>query len=267
MDAEGHQIGSHTWTHLNLDKITQLERHEQIYKNEMALNNIVGKIPTYMRPPYSACLNACRKDMADLGYHISYFDVDTDDTNQSDPSKIQVSKDRFKDIITKDGAVPEKNQWLAIGHDILDQTANNLTEYMLSTLTKLGYKAVTMGECMNDPAENWYRKFGDAADRKGAASVNSGNNNNNNDNNNTTTSSKVSAASSSASPSSSLTVSTQSTNTTTTGTGSSTPTQTQSGAASGSAAPTTTVSAANGFVPRAVAALSLSAVIAVAFAL
>lgn len=34
----------------------------------------------------------------------------------------------------------------------------NLTEYMLSTLTQLGYKAVTVGECLGDPAENWYRK-------------------------------------------------------------------------------------------------------------
>jgi hypothetical protein len=34
----------------------------------------------------------------------------------------------------------------------------NLTEYMLSTLTQLGYKAVTVGECLGDPADNWYRR-------------------------------------------------------------------------------------------------------------
>lgn len=39
----------------------------------------------------------------------------------------------------------------------------NLTEYMLSTLTQLGYKAVTVGECLGDPAENWYRKAGGAS--------------------------------------------------------------------------------------------------------
>jgi hypothetical protein len=46
----------------------------------MALSNIVGKFPTYMRPPYSSCSAAsgCEQDMADLGYHISYFDLDTD---------------------------------------------------------------------------------------------------------------------------------------------------------------------------------------------
>lgn len=40
----------------------------------------------------------------------------------------------------------------------------NLTEYMLSTLTQLGYKAVTVGDCLGDPAANWYR----AADGAGS---------------------------------------------------------------------------------------------------
>ena len=39
----------------------------------------------------------------------------------------------------------------------------NLTEYMLSTLTQLGYKAVTVGDCLGDPAANWYRQAGGAA--------------------------------------------------------------------------------------------------------
>jgi peptidoglycan/xylan/chitin deacetylase (PgdA/CDA1 family) len=54
MDAEGHQIASHTWTHLDLSAVSQIDRKNQMWKNEMALRNIVGKIPTYMRPPYSS---------------------------------------------------------------------------------------------------------------------------------------------------------------------------------------------------------------------
>jgi peptidoglycan/xylan/chitin deacetylase (PgdA/CDA1 family) len=49
-------------------------------RNEMAISNVVGKFPTYMRPPYSSCTAAsgCEQDLADLGYHVSYFDLDTD---------------------------------------------------------------------------------------------------------------------------------------------------------------------------------------------
>jgi hypothetical protein len=164
MDSEGHQIASHTWTHLDLSAVSSIDRKQQMWKNEMALRNIVGKIPTYMRPPYSSCTaeSGCEQDMADLGYHVTYFDVDTDDYNQDDASKIQNSKNNFRGNITQGGATAASSEWLAIGHDIHYQTVYNLTDYMLSTLTGLGYKAVTVGECLGDPAANWYRNAGGA---------------------------------------------------------------------------------------------------------
>lgn len=165
MDAEGHQIASHTWTHLDMSAVSSADRKDQMWKNEMALRNIVGKIPTYMRPPYSSCTaeSGCEKDMADLGYHVTYFDVDTDDYNQDDPNKIQRSKDWFKGNITKGGATAAGGaKWLDIQHDIHTQTANNLTEYMLQTMQQLGYKGVTVGECLGDPKANWYRTAGGA---------------------------------------------------------------------------------------------------------
>lgn len=157
MDTDGHQIASHTWTHLDLSAISQADRKNQMYKNEMALRNIVGKIPTYMRPPYSSCTGQCETDMAALGYHVTYFDVDTDDYNQDSAIKIQNSKNWFKGNITQGGATAKTDSWLEIGHDIHEQTAMNLTEYMLSTLTSLGYKGVTVGDCLGDPKANWYR--------------------------------------------------------------------------------------------------------------
>ncbi|KAL5114416.1 hypothetical protein ACEQ8H_007671 [Pleosporales sp. CAS-2024a] len=163
MDAEGHQIASHTWTHLDLSAISQIDRKNQMWKNEMALRNIVGKIPTYMRPPYSSCTGQCETDMADLGYHVIYFDVDTDDYEQDSPTLIQNSKNWFLGNITANGATAAGGAtWLDIQHDIHDQTANNLTEYMLQTITRLGYRSVTVGECLGDPVANWYRTAGGA---------------------------------------------------------------------------------------------------------
>lgn len=95
--------------------------------------------------------------MADLGYHITNFNVDTDDYNQHTPENVQKAKDWFQGNITKNGANSTNDKWLSITHDILEQTANNLTEFMLETITKLGYKAVTVGECLGDPQANWYR--------------------------------------------------------------------------------------------------------------
>jgi len=173
MYSEGHQIASHTWTHLDLSAINQVDRVNQMVKNEMALRNIVGVIPTYMRPPYSSCTGQCETDMANLGYHVTYFNVDTDDYNQDAPNEIQNSKNWFRGNITAGGATPANNEWLSIAHDIHEQTAYNLTDYMLSTLTQLGYKAVTVGECLGDPQANWYRSSsgGSASTTAGSTST------------------------------------------------------------------------------------------------
>ncbi|KAI9757219.1 MAG: hypothetical protein M1835_000664 [Candelina submexicana] len=158
--AEGHQIASHTWSHQDLSAITQQQRKDQMYKQERALANILGFFPTYMRPPYSSCNGPCQTDMGTLGYHISYFDVDTDDYDNDSPTLIQNSKNNFVNGIA--GGTPQNNDYLVIGHDIHEQTAHNLTAFMLDQIKSRGYRAVTMGECMGDGPSNWYRSVGGA---------------------------------------------------------------------------------------------------------
>lgn len=156
MVAEGHQIASHTWSHQNLDQITQEQRIEQMVRNEMAISNVIGKFPTYMRPPYSACVTPeCEADMKDLGYVISFFDLDTDDYQNTTPDLIQNAKNNFANAINPSN--PASDEFLAIAHDIHQQTAQNLTGYMLDLLVAKGYRGITMGECMGEPEANWYR--------------------------------------------------------------------------------------------------------------
>jgi hypothetical protein len=173
MHAAGHQIGSHTWAHQDLganaaaqtmDELTRAQRLEQMYYNEIALNDILGFFPTYMRPPFSDCDSAsgCEADMKTLGYHVIYYDLDTEDYLMDSPDLIQNSKDFFLGNITSQSAA-DGADWLVIAHDIHQQTAYNLTAYMVETLLQYGYKPVTLGECLGDPAANWYRTLGGGA--------------------------------------------------------------------------------------------------------
>ncbi|KAH7064378.1 hypothetical protein BKA63DRAFT_427426 [Paraphoma chrysanthemicola] len=157
MITDGHQIASHTWSHQDLSVITKEQRYEQMVRLEMALSNIIGKFPTYMRPPYSSCTAAsgCVQDMSDLGYHISYFDLDTDDYNNITPEKAQIPKDRIFAALNPSNSATD--EFLAIAHDIHFQTVYNMTGYMLDLMVKKGYKGVTMGECLGDAEANWYR--------------------------------------------------------------------------------------------------------------
>ncbi|KAL2830537.1 hypothetical protein BDW59DRAFT_158451 [Aspergillus cavernicola] len=158
MIVSGHQVASHTWSHQDLDKISQVQRRTQLLWNEVALRNILGAFPTYMRPPYSSCTTntGCLNDMGDLGYHVILYDIDTEDYSHDSPDTIQQSKDIFDENLAR-GKATHKS-WLVIAHDVHEQTVHNLTEHMLKGLLAGGYRAVTVGECLGDPEGNWYRK-------------------------------------------------------------------------------------------------------------
>ncbi|KAH8683189.1 hypothetical protein BGZ60DRAFT_524529 [Tricladium varicosporioides] len=155
MATEGHQIASHTWSHQNLTSLDPTTFKNQMIYNEMAFRNILGYFPTYMRPPYSECNATCGNLLATLGYHVTYFDLDTAGYLNDSPTLIQNSKNIWDSAIN-----PSNNNtdsFLQIEHDIHFQTVYNLTDYILASMQKHGYKGVTTGDCLGDPAANWYR--------------------------------------------------------------------------------------------------------------
>ncbi|RPB05609.1 glycoside hydrolase/deacetylase [Choiromyces venosus 120613-1] len=158
MITDGHQVASHTWSHPDLSLLTDADRETEMIKNEMALRNIIGKIPTYMRPPYSSCTDACKATMKKLGYHITYLDMDTEDYLHNTPETNQISKDIVHNYLVN--ANPANVDYLSIAHDIHDQTVHNLTTYMFDQMVKYRFAGVTVGECLGDPQANWYRNAG-----------------------------------------------------------------------------------------------------------
>ncbi|KAI5456852.1 hypothetical protein BGZ63DRAFT_365704 [Mariannaea sp. PMI_226] len=156
MYSSGHQIASHTWTHRDLDQVNKtIQRTEMIY-NEMAFRNLFGWFPTYMRPPYLDCSSntGCLGLLNTLGYHIITTNLDTKDYENDSPDLIQESKDTFSSIVSGN---PTGKSYIPLAHDVHEQTVKNLTAYMITTAQTRGYKLVTVGDCLGDPKENWYR--------------------------------------------------------------------------------------------------------------
>ncbi|GKT61784.1 chitin binding protein [Colletotrichum tofieldiae] len=155
MVADGHQIASHTWSHENLDQMTQEQRKNQMVYNEIAFQSILGFYPTYMRPPYSICGQDCQAQMLELGYHITYFDLDTQGYLHTDPSQIAFSVGLWDQAMQ--ARSPCNGSYLHIEHDIHQQIATTLTNHILDSVVANGWNAVTVGTCLGDPPENWYR--------------------------------------------------------------------------------------------------------------
>ncbi|RDW89567.1 hypothetical protein BP6252_01599 [Coleophoma cylindrospora] len=155
MASSGHQVASHTWSHQNLTSLDPVTFKNQMVYNEMAFRNILGFWPSYMRPPYSECNSTCGSLLAKLGYVVTYFDLDTAGYLNDSPKLIQNSKNIWDKAMKT--AKNTTSSFLEIEHDIHYQTVYNLTDYILASGSKKGFKFVTVGECLGDPVANWYR--------------------------------------------------------------------------------------------------------------
>lgn len=157
MHDSGHQIGQHTWSHPDLVGVPIETFNTQMYYAEMAFRNILGLVPTYARPPYFSCDDACYARYGMLGYHAIIADVDTNDWNFTTAETHQAAKDNF----VRGMAGRSWTNGLVLAHDVHEQTVRNLTRFMLDTMREQGVGgSITVGECLQDPVENWYRAAG-----------------------------------------------------------------------------------------------------------
>jgi peptidoglycan/xylan/chitin deacetylase (PgdA/CDA1 family) len=154
MVEEGHQVGSHTWSHPDMDKIGSEERKLEMLKMERAFSNILGKYPTYMRPPYLACSESqgCLSDMKDLGYHVIAYNYDSED--YKNPDDLDKMKDRIDLVFNQTG---RDGNMLLIQHDTIQKSAIELTKHVLQRVQERGWRAITVGECLQDDPKGWYR--------------------------------------------------------------------------------------------------------------
>lgn len=155
MVNEGHQIASHTWSHQRLTTLSKAKFWNQMIFNEIAFADLLGYFPTYMRPPYSASNSTTDAWLGELGYHVTYFNLDTEGYLHDSANTIQTSKDIWDTAV--EGKDTATTKWLQIEHDPVYQSVHNLTEYMLKSLKANGFNSVTVGECLGDAKANWYR--------------------------------------------------------------------------------------------------------------
>ena len=54
MQAEGHQVGSHTWSHVRLTGLAADALQQEVGRTEAALEEVLGQGSYWLRPPYGA---------------------------------------------------------------------------------------------------------------------------------------------------------------------------------------------------------------------
>lgn len=151
MLADGHQIGTHTYSHADLATLDAHETFAEMFLNEQALVGVLGLLPTYFRPPYLSWANVTLEVMAELGYHVVSVDLDTMDW----AGDYREARRIFEHELDEDDL--NSSGKLVLAHNIRLRTVYELVEFMIGEAKRRGYQLVTVGECLGDDPKNWYR--------------------------------------------------------------------------------------------------------------
>ena len=95
MDEAGHQIGSHGWSHTDMSKVDSETRYQELHDLEVAIFHVLGKIPSYFRPPFGSCDAECLAQAEEMGYHVVRWDTDVHDWDHNSPETIGEAKRIF----------------------------------------------------------------------------------------------------------------------------------------------------------------------------
>ena len=85
MQKDGHLIVCHTWSHVQLDKISPSSANREILKTNSLIYHITGTYPTCLRPPYGAWKKDLELPVTMLPV---FWDVDTLDWQSQNPESI-----------------------------------------------------------------------------------------------------------------------------------------------------------------------------------
>jgi peptidoglycan-N-acetylglucosamine deacetylase len=88
MAARGHVVANHTWNHRDLTQMSDADVERELTSASDAIEELVGKRPSCMRPPMGKVDDRVRAIAGRLGLTIALWDVDTLDFQKPPPEAI-----------------------------------------------------------------------------------------------------------------------------------------------------------------------------------
>lgn len=143
----GCEIGTHTYSHVNLNSLSVPEMQEEIKKSCDAISKYTGKKVKVLRPPEGAANDTVK---ANVGMPMVLWSVDSRDWDYRNADKdYQTVMDNVFD-----GSI-------VLMHDLYPETADAVAR-LIPELAKQGYKFVTFSELMKirgvdvEPGEKYF---------------------------------------------------------------------------------------------------------------
>ena len=135
VEAAGHTVGSHTFSHPNLPKVTEAHAEAEIEAGEASVSLALGRPPGHLpffRFPYGAKSPAELAFVTRRGNSTFFWNMDSDDWHTRDPHKL------FLNVLAQ---IDRTRRGIIIFHDIHEQTVIVLP-HVLAELAARHYKMV-----------------------------------------------------------------------------------------------------------------------------
>ncbi|MDT0455762.1 polysaccharide deacetylase family protein [Streptomyces sp. DSM 41527] len=137
IDAEGHELANHTWSHQILTDIEPKEATRELSRVQDAVRKITGKTPKLMRPPQGRTDGEVSEISKRLGLAQVLWSVTAKDYQTNDSALITK---RVLDQTERDGII--------LLHDIYKGTVPAVPG-ILKELKKRGYTVVTVSQLLS----------------------------------------------------------------------------------------------------------------------
>ena len=132
IQARGHQLGNHSWSHPELPKLPVDQIAGEIDRTNDTIKQATGVTPTILRPPYGAVNGVVLEQLRLRGMSSILWSVDTRDW-----------ADRNSDIVCSRAVAGARPGAVILMHDI-HQTSVGAVPCILSALKQQGYSFVTV---------------------------------------------------------------------------------------------------------------------------
>lgn len=135
MKEDGHLIGNHTYTHIQLGKVGTDDACAEIWKTNTAIYDITEEIPCFIRPPFGEWNEelSCAVDMS-----VVLWDIDPQDWKYKDT-------ERIRDYVVKNVSDGD----IILLHDVY-KTSVEAALQIVDILSEEGYEFVTVEEIIFD---------------------------------------------------------------------------------------------------------------------
>lgn len=138
----GHQIGSHTYEHVELSGISASDVKYQMNTLSDIIYKAAGVRPAVMRPPAGSYDIASLKTLRELGYSVVTWDIDTKDwkthnLKDEEAAYTAMNKDSSKTL-----------GHIALEHEVYDQTVDELVPWAINFVKTKDYEFVTVADCL-----------------------------------------------------------------------------------------------------------------------